>query len=92
MYNLLVDVPFLGFIMVGMATPKRKPGRPKGRTPTYTIHTGIDLTIGDALERYMIAQTYEPKLKQVIERSLKLLLEEEGFWPPAEGHRPKGGE
>lgn len=33
-----------------MAAPdQKKPGRPKGRTPTYTIHPGIEVALGKSL-------------------------------------------
>lgn len=72
-----------------MATeePKRERGRPVGRTPKYNIHTGIDVEIGKALDAYMESFVYEPLLKDVAERALKMLLEKEGFWPPKKTKR-----
>jgi hypothetical protein len=60
---------------------KNKPerGRPKGRKPKYTIHTGIEVPIGLDLEQYMLSQQYEPKMKAVIERAIKLLFREDKF-------------
>ena len=67
--------------MLDVATKKKieRRGRPKGRTPKYTIHTGIEMPIGLDLEQYMLQQQYEPKLKAVIERAIKLLFREEQF-------------
>ncbi len=63
-----------------MAQPeKRKVGRPAGRTPKYTIHTAIELSIGHALERYMASFEYEPLLKDVLENALKVLFKVKGF-------------
>lgn len=72
--------------MVGMATDKKSDGKgkrgrpPTGRTATYNIHTNIDPELGADLEAYMLHFTYEPKLKAVVERAIRLLLEADG-WP-----------
>lgn len=64
----------------GDSEGKPKRGRPAtGKTPTYNIHTNISIDIGMRLERYMSDQTYEPKLRDVIERALQLLFKEDDF-------------
>jgi hypothetical protein len=79
--------------MYGMATePKRGPGRPQGRKPTHTIHTGISVEVGKALLAYMRSYPYPPRLRDVTEDAYITLLKAKGFWPlPEEAPKKKNG-
>lgn len=54
------------------------------RSPAWAINTRIDLDLRTAVEAYIKSpdREFEPTIAQVIEKALKLLLREEGFWPP----------
>lgn len=71
--------------MPGMAKkpPKRRPGRPRGRTPTETIFARVSPDLAKALDSYV--STFRPKTTQtaVVEVALEEYLTKHGFWPPA---------
>lgn len=69
-----------GGTIFGMAS-KRKPGRPKGRKPSYTVYARVDPVLGQALEAYIDRTEPRPSQTAVIELALKRLLKEAGFWP-----------
>jgi hypothetical protein len=68
-----------------MSSRKRKPGRPKGRQPTYTLYARVAPEVGAAFERYIEATEPRPSDKAVIELAIKEFLRSRDFWPPKSG-------
>lgn len=61
---------------------KKKPGRPAGRTPKYTVYAKIPVDLGKALDAYLDSDELGPSLTSVVTVALRAFLTEKGFWPP----------
>lgn len=57
-----------------------RPGRPAGRTPTYTVFVRIPLPLGDAFEK-MLAKTRRSATAELT-IAMEEYLERAGLWPP----------
>jgi hypothetical protein len=68
--------------MLLMSSKKKPVGRPLGRTPKYSVHTGIEMDIGLAFEQWLKDQEFDVKLKDVVEKMFTQFLAERGYWPP----------
>ena len=78
--------------MLVMASEKKSAGRGRGRPatgrkPIYNIHVNIEIEVGMAFEKWMMAQEFEVKQKDVFEKMLKQFLSERGFWPGTDGSK-----
>jgi hypothetical protein len=64
---------------------KRKPGRPKGRKPTYSLNARIKPAIGRALEQHVETIQPETTVRAVVELALMEYLAKRKAWPPSDG-------
>lgn len=55
-------------------------GKPN-RSPSWTVYARLDPSLEGPTDAYINSREYPPALARVLERALKMLLKEEGFWP-----------
>ena len=60
--------------MVAMA---KKPKQKQARTPAWAVNVRLDPELEALIAAYQDRQTYRPTLAQVVERGLRLVLDEE---------------
>ncbi len=65
-----------------MANNKKKPGRPKGRKPTYALYARIKPALGKAFEAYIESIQPRTSATAVIEMIVEQYLTSVGHWPP----------
>ena len=53
-----------------------------GRSPAWVVYARVEPELQGPVEAYINSHEYPPALARVIERALKNLLKEAGFWPP----------
>jgi hypothetical protein len=59
-----------------------KPGRPKGRKPTYPLYARIKPSLGEAFDAYVESIQPRTSTTAVIEMILEQYLHAQGVWPP----------
>jgi hypothetical protein len=62
--------------------PRRKPGRPQGRTPSVTIFARINPELAKVLQAYIDGVKPKTTTTAVVELALERYLTEVGHWPP----------
>jgi hypothetical protein len=67
---------------VDMPATAQAPKASSSRSPAWVLYARLDPDLESCVEAYIKSREYAPSKAQVIERALKKLLAEEGFWPP----------
>jgi len=62
--------------MVIMAKPKKPASKPN-RSPSWKVFVRVPLDLEEPIKAHMARQPYAPSLAQIVERGLRLVLEEE---------------
>jgi hypothetical protein len=63
---------------------KKKPKtEEQGRDKGWGVFARLDPALKKPTEDYIKSREYPPHLARVLERALRMLLEQEGYWPPS---------